>query len=342
MEVTNKEDMMYGILSCISSEDAPIVFKGGLITKLILEEKNCYVGGRQTKDIDANWVGEPPSMQSIEDALNLAFEKMGGQLKAESYREYDLKSGQSAGINLVDANGQTVVSIDMDIKPFSQDTTYYYGDASIKGVLADEIIADKISSVSSEAVYKHRCKDIVDLYALARCTEINTANISEACERNHRTVKDFNGFLNHKAEMAHAYGKLKNIRSKPEFEEVYSYLGDFLQPFISKDASEKIWKPSQKEWIVEERTHDSLGLQIKKLCEDNGISPEHLAIAIGVKPSAMKNIVNDTRTPSPSTITKIAEYFDVNERLLNADVEKPLTISHDTPKKSSGNSEHGD
>lgn len=48
MEVTNKEDMMYGILSCISSEDAPIVFKGGLITKLILEEKNCYVGGRQT------------------------------------------------------------------------------------------------------------------------------------------------------------------------------------------------------------------------------------------------------------------------------------------------------
>lgn len=35
MEVTSKEDMMYGILSCISDEDAPIIFKGGLITKLM-------------------------------------------------------------------------------------------------------------------------------------------------------------------------------------------------------------------------------------------------------------------------------------------------------------------
>lgn len=26
MEVTNQENMMYGILSCISNEDAPIVF----------------------------------------------------------------------------------------------------------------------------------------------------------------------------------------------------------------------------------------------------------------------------------------------------------------------------
>ena len=331
MEVTNKENMMYGILSCVSSEDAPIVFKGGLITKLILEENKCYIGGRQTKDIDANWVGEPPSMQSIIDTLNSALGKLDGQLRAEAYREYDLESGRSAGINLVDANGQTVVSIDMDIKPFSQNTTYYYGDTSIKGVLADEIIADKVSSVSSEAVYKHRCKDIVDLYALAHCTEINTTNIAEACERNHRTIKDFDGFLNHKDEIEHAYNKLKNIRSKPEFEEVYSYLDNFLQPYISKDLSEKVWKPSQSNWI-EERTHESLGSQIKKLCDSRNITPETLAKAIGVKPNVMKNIIGDARIPSPSTVSKIADYFHISKKALNVPTEHS-TNAPQKPKK---------
>lgn len=267
MDITNQENMMYGILSCVSSEDTPIIFKGGLITKLILEENGYYIGGRQTKDIDANWTGTPPSMQNIVDTLNVSLEKLDGQLKAELYREYDLSTGRSAGINLVDANGQTVVSIDMDIKPLSQNTTYYFGDTSIKGVLVDEIIADKISSVSSEAVYKYRCKDIVDLYALAHCTEISTDSISEVCERNKRIIGDFNGFINHKSEMEHAYNRLRNIKNKPDFEDVYDYLNTFLQPYIAHDTSSKKWNPSSncwsdgKETIInkEERINELIG-----------------------------------------------------------------------------------
>ena len=37
--MTQNELFMYDILGRISSTDAPIVFKGGLITKLILAEK---------------------------------------------------------------------------------------------------------------------------------------------------------------------------------------------------------------------------------------------------------------------------------------------------------------
>ena len=40
--------------------DIPIVFKGGLITKLILNESGLSSVQRTTKDIDANWIGQPP------------------------------------------------------------------------------------------------------------------------------------------------------------------------------------------------------------------------------------------------------------------------------------------
>lgn len=83
-------------------------------------------------------------------------------------------------------------------------------------------------------------------------------------------------------------------------------------------------------------------MKIKKLCESSGISPEILATAIGVKPNAMKNIVSGTRTPSPSTVSKIADFFHVNEQFLNMDAEKLSTPNHSTPKKNGGNSEHGD
>lgn len=244
IENTNHENVMYYILSCISNEDVPIVFKGGLITRLILEDGKFYIGGRHTKDIDANWVGTPPSMQNIVETINLALKGFDGQLTAKSYREYDLETGRSAGISLVDENGQNVVSIDMDIKPFSQNTTYYFGNASIKGVLADEIIADKISSISSDAVYKHRCKDIVDLYALTHCAKVKTTNIYETCNKNNREIKDFDGFINHKIEIKHAYAKLKNIYEKPDFDELYDYLSKFLQPYISKDRTPQQWNAS--------------------------------------------------------------------------------------------------
>jgi hypothetical protein len=36
-----------------------------LITKLILQENDYTAIERQTNDIDANWIGEPPSMEEL-------------------------------------------------------------------------------------------------------------------------------------------------------------------------------------------------------------------------------------------------------------------------------------
>lgn len=49
--MTEKEKLMYEILSKISNTDTPIIFKGALITKLILNENNYTDIQRATKDI---------------------------------------------------------------------------------------------------------------------------------------------------------------------------------------------------------------------------------------------------------------------------------------------------
>jgi hypothetical protein len=43
---------------------------GGLITKLILVESGLVVLDRPTIDIDANWVGAPPSMAELVSTVN--------------------------------------------------------------------------------------------------------------------------------------------------------------------------------------------------------------------------------------------------------------------------------
>ena len=167
-----KEKLMYDILSRISNMDAPIVFKGALITKLVLKEQGYDDVERATKDIDANWVGEPPTMQRLSETIQKALGDLNERFFVEISREYG--EGCSAGLSIKDKiTGDKIISMDIDVKPIFDERIYYYGQAKIKGVLADEIIADKICSVSSDAVFKHRAKDLIDLYALAHCVEVN-------------------------------------------------------------------------------------------------------------------------------------------------------------------------
>jgi hypothetical protein len=68
--MTEHEKLMYQVLGKISESNAPIVFKGALITKLILAENGYSTSERMTRDIDANWVDAPPSMHVLVEAVN--------------------------------------------------------------------------------------------------------------------------------------------------------------------------------------------------------------------------------------------------------------------------------
>lgn len=245
--MTEKEKLMYDILARISNADAPIVFKGALITKLILAENGFHDVQRMTKDIDANWIDAPPSMEALADAVYRSLGDLKNQFTVEETRAYG--NGKSAGLAIKDNfTGDKIISMDIDIKPTAGSRTYYFGESIIKGVLANEIIADKISTMSSDAIYKHRAKDMIDIYSLAHCVIINGSDIYDVCQKNGREIQSFDAFFHKKDLVEHAYDKLKGIVGKPVFSDVYNYLCKFVQPFSQRDFLDKAWNPTKLSW----------------------------------------------------------------------------------------------
>lgn len=244
--MTDKEATMYQILGAICEAKAPIVFKGALITKLILAEHGYTTLDRQTKDIDANWIGMPPPMGEIENIINHALKGLNGKLHAEAYREYGDK--KSAGLYIIDnATGKAIVSMDIDVRPICGSTMYHYGEVAIKGVLVNEILADKITVMSGIKLFR-RLKDFVDVYALTHCVKVKTTDIYEVISNKRLELGNFTEFLTRRADVEHAYNKLQGVDGKPTFDEVYSYLADFLEPFVQKDEKPRSWNSGKQDW----------------------------------------------------------------------------------------------
>ncbi len=172
--MTDREETMYHILSCLSESNAPLIFKGGLITNLVLQENGYETIRRATVDIDANWATHSPSMDELVNTVKKALGKLEQQYVIEPFREYG--ENRSAGLNFYDKEHRKIFSMDIEIKPILESRLYYYGKASFQGILPTKIIADKICSVSSDLVYKHRTKDLVDLYALVNCLNIKACS----------------------------------------------------------------------------------------------------------------------------------------------------------------------
>lgn len=238
--MTEKEVQMYKLLGELASLNVPLVFKGGLVTELVLSESNYSRVLRSTVDIDANWIGDPPSMEYLAEILNNALEKAKLPYTAEPFREYGEK--RSAGFKILDNETNTkVFSMDIEIKSVQASRTYHIGSMSFQGILPTEILADKISAASTPAIYKHRAKDLVDIYALAHCISVTANDIRDICQSRGKEISDFDGFCNHYSELEYAYNMLKRIAEKPPFDEIYRYTKSFLKPFVENDTRDLVW-----------------------------------------------------------------------------------------------------
>jgi hypothetical protein len=243
--MTKLEQRMYQILGAVSATDAPIVFVGGLITKLILAE-NDFSLDRPTVDIDANWTGAPPSMDGLVRAVNQSLEVFDGELVAQAKREYD--DQQTAGLSIVEtATGSVVISMDIDIRPVSGSRIYYYGEMEIRGVLPTEILADKVSVLSSRYIFR-RAKDMVDVYALAHCVRASTSEIYDVHRMKGSELGAFFEFYSRRQDVEHAYERLRGISGKPAFAEIHAYLEKFVSPFAQKDEAPRLWNTGTSEW----------------------------------------------------------------------------------------------
>lgn len=107
--------------------------------------------------------------------------------------------------------GDEVLSMDIDIKHVVASRTYYYGSAAINGVVVNEMLVDKISTCSSDSVYKWRTKDMVDVFALSQCVKINLRDIYDISQKANRKILSFDAFYNQKDKVEYSYNKLKGI-----------------------------------------------------------------------------------------------------------------------------------
>jgi len=96
--MTEHEQLMYQVLGKISEANVPLVFKGALITKLVLAEHGFTLLNRSTIDVDANWIDVPPSMTDLVNTIQHSLGDMQSQFHAVAIREYEER--KSAGISI--------------------------------------------------------------------------------------------------------------------------------------------------------------------------------------------------------------------------------------------------
>ena len=246
--MTEQEHLMYQIIEKLHDTGVPIIFKGALVTKLILME-NGYQNLRTTRDIDARWVGVPiPSVEELVEIVNQALYKLNNDLHARVERKHT-KEGQTAGLAILDKHTNRIItSIDIDVRLVKEDSKIYnYQGMSFKGVQPNEILADKISVLSSDKIFR-RMKDVIDVYGLSQCIDVKTVEILDICKKKNQEIGVFDAFYNRISDIEHAYNTLKGIENKPHFQEVYSHLNNFIRPFAEKSETNQIWDHKAQVW----------------------------------------------------------------------------------------------
>jgi len=246
IKLTDQEKRMYDVMGAIANSDVPVIYKGALVTKLILHENQFDDFVRETRDIDASWAGAtPPPTELLTEMLNRAL--TGLNLQAVAVREHG--ENMSASYDIFDmSNNELSMTIDIDMRSAVDSRTYQFDNVTFQGVTPDNVLSDKISAASTDRVFR-RAKDLIDIYALAHCVTVRIDSIHRIWELESREIGDFNAFKNRRDELQHSYEKLRRVSAKPEFDTLYDYLTSFLTPFIEIKAAKLVWDNAENSWV---------------------------------------------------------------------------------------------
>lgn len=236
-----EEKFLYDLMATLYKMNAPIVFKGALVLKVI--QYNCSISSgleRETHDIDGDWVGDKPSMTFLTTLLQTAVNKMGYPVRVEPYREYGVR--KSAGFNFVRCdNNEIFTTMDLSIK--SNDCVYkysYINGITFYGQSINKIIVDKLHVCTTRLIFR-RVKDIIDLYILSFCWGGCSKDLVDLARVIGKPIDDFDRLTLCYKDLEHAYNKYKNKASVLPFNVVYDRVLEFLAPFISGADGNYYW-----------------------------------------------------------------------------------------------------
>ena len=239
MIITAEEELMYRVMKAIYDSGIPINFKGAMVLKACLLEAGYPADVRHTMDIDANWYSDnEPSPEQMVESMQSALEKSDIRLTVRLYRMYG--EGRSAGFELCDETSDEVLfTMDVDVnRPPYPTKIYEVNGVKFCGVSPSQMIADKVSVVSSDKIFR-RIKDLVDLYYFSKVFDFDKNTIIETMDNSGRKVDSFDGFLHRKDELVHSYDKFRFTggADKPPFDEIYSAVKGFIKDILPREKS---------------------------------------------------------------------------------------------------------
>lgn len=237
MNLTAEEKLMYQVMKAIFDSGIPISFKGSMVLKACLLEAGYTEETRHTVDIDANWNSDtPPSAVQMTDSLQRALERSSIDLDVRIYRMYG--EGRSAGFELMErVTGEILFSMDIDVnRPVSPTKIYEVEGLRFRGVSPSQMIADKLSAVSTDKVFR-RIKDVVDLYYISKVFDFNRDDVMQTLKDSGRTLDTFHGFLYRAEDLRHSYEKFRFAGGvhKPPFDEIYPAVKSYIKAVLPKE-----------------------------------------------------------------------------------------------------------
>ena len=241
MYISEREKLMYEIMRAIYASGIPISFKGSMVLKACLLEAGYAEIVRHTADIDANWNTEfAPSDEQISQSIQKAIATIDSDLKVTVYRTHGERT--SAGLNVTNATtGERLFSMDIDVnRPSTPTQLYEVVGMRFRGITPIQILADKLSVISSDQVFR-RVKDIVDIYYLSQVFDFDKNTVLDALKTSGRTLGDFNVFLFKQDDLQHAYEKyrVEDDVFKPSFEEVYTTVKTYMKNVLPQKRQRK-------------------------------------------------------------------------------------------------------
>lgn len=242
MKITAEEQLMYNVMKAIYESGIPISFKGSMVLKACLMEAGFTDDTRHTVDIDANWYSDEwPSGEQMEESIQKALRNSSINLNVKLYRMYG--EGRSAGFELSDSfSDEILFTMDIDVnRPTVETRIYKIAEIRFRGSALLPMLADKLSVISSEKVFR-RIKDLIDLYYAAQVYTPDWQAVLQAVKDSGRTLGSFDGFLNKPEELRHAYNKFRfeGDVSKPTFEDVYQTVREYIAQILPQSTEQRI------------------------------------------------------------------------------------------------------
>lgn len=225
--IQTEEIILYEILKCLAQSDLPIIFKGALLTKLLVKDSKYNIE-RMTYDIDADWNGELLTLEQLELKLNNIITSKLNNIKLKSFRNYG--EGKSAGFDILQ-NEKKIASFDLDMRKNKYYKLYEIDGINFYGSSIDKIYSDKIYVLSTNLIFR-RTKDLIDLLLLTSVSDINVDEVNRISNEKNKPIDCFDALYNRKDEIEHAYNLLNRVKNKPPFEDVYSCCINISKLFI--------------------------------------------------------------------------------------------------------------